>query len=444
MEKVKQNINYKKILIAIFIIACLFRVVFISFSGIDHFQYDVGVGNLNSAEDYDRILERDEEVFLPDRHLDYILKIYETGKLPDSNSAQQYHPPLYHVISAIWLKVLDIFQFSTETRLESLQIPTCIYSIITLFIIWKILEELEIDDKLKTIVIAICGFHPIFVYMAGLINNDTLLTMFSMWSILYILKWYKNPSYKNAIILAIIIGLGTLTKTSMLVNLMITAIVVFIKFLEILYNAEYRKLKEIIFQGIIFLLISLPLILCFPIRNYILFEQPPFSIHEAAEWLYVGNDNMLNRFGIFNKEILDNTLKYDNQNVLSYVIKSAIVFETNREVVFGTTFLKIISIILIIVTFLSIIKLIASKDRRSYILIISYAIWIIFFISFNYQMPNSCTMHARYIITAIAISVICLTKIIQEKNNKKIANLMMGISTVFSLSSIMVILLNIL
>ena len=443
MEKKAFNIDSKKVLIVIFILACLIRILFISFSKIENFQYDVGVGNLNLENAYERIFKRDEEVMIKDRHVDYILKIYETGKLPETNKVQQYHPPLYHIISAVWLKVIDIFYFSAEIRLESLQIPTCIYSIMTLFIIWKILDELEIKNRIKIIAMSVCSFHPIFVYMSGLINNDTLLTMFSILSILYIIKWFKKQTYKNTILLAIIIGLGTLTKSSMLVNLIMTVIAVFIKFLEVLYKEEYKKVKVIILQTLVFCLISIPLILSFPIRNYILFGQAPFAVHDAAIELYVGNDDLISRFGIFNKEILNNTLGYKDQNVLSYVIKSAIVFETNRPDVFGTTFVKILSIIFIVLALISMIILLFSKDRKNLILILSYILWIVFFVSFNYQMPNSCTMHARYIITGIVISIICLTKLVQEKNNKKLEIAIISFSTIYSISSMLLVLLNI-
>lgn len=441
MEKTK--INYKKILITIFIIASIFRIFFISFSKIDEFQYDVGVFNLQNSEDYEKVYQRDKEFFLSNRHLDYILTIYETGQLPKTNDSQLYHPPFYHIISAAWLKVIDIFPFSAEIKLESLQIITCIYSIITLWILWKILEELEIEDKLKTIAMAVVGFHPIFVYMAGLINNDTLLTMFSMLSILYILKWYKNANYKNAIILSIIIGLGTLTKSSMLVNLLVVAITFFIKFLEMLYNLEYKKVKEIVFQGIVFSLIALTLILCFPIRNYLLFGQGFFVVHDAADWLYVGNENPLERFGIFNKDILNNVLEFDDQNILSYVIKSAIVFETNREVVFGTTIVKYLSIILMIATLISMLKLLFTKEQKNYILISTYFLWIIFFVSFNIQMPNSCSMHARYIITAIVISIICLSKELSKHKKSKWINVFAFLTLVFCIFSSIVIVLNV-
>lgn len=439
MEKLKKEINYKKILIVIFVIACLVRILFITVSKIDMYQYDVGTLELDSFEDYEKLYERDESVMLRDRHLDYIIKIYQTGKLPDTNAVQQYHPPLHHIICAVWLRVMDLFPFSAQVKLESLQILTCTYSILILVVIWKILKELEILDKFKIITMLMCGFLPIFVYMSGLLNNDILLTLFSLLGVLYIFKWYKNMSYKNTILLAVINGLGALTKTSMIVNLPIVPFIFFIKFMQILYKEEYKNVKHIIFQGIIFCLIAFSMILVYPIRNYVLFGQELFSIHEASEVLYVGNDDLLARFGIFSKEILNNTLEYNDQNVLSYVIKSTIVFGDTGEIVLGTSFSKWISIILIIITLVSIIKSFFSKDINNYILIITYVMWIISFIGFNYTMPNSCTMHARYIITAIVMSLMLLSKILQNCKKAKFINLIMVLIFVCAISFSIVI-----
>ena len=42
-------------------------------------------------------------------HLAYIETIYQTGKLPTSNSWQFYQQPLHHIIAAGWLKINEFF-----------------------------------------------------------------------------------------------------------------------------------------------------------------------------------------------------------------------------------------------------------------------------------------------------------------------------------------------
>ena len=439
MENLKKEEIYEKILIIIFVLAVIARILFVSFSTIDKYQNDMGIFPLKTSEDYEKLLQKDPSMFLKYRHLDYILTIHDTGKLPEVNNSQFYQPPLYHIISAIWLKIMDVLPLSAQMYLESLQIVTCIYSIITLIIILKILNELEIKSIYKIIVIAICGFHPLFIYMSGAINNDTLLTMFSILSILYIIKWYKNSNYKNAIILALIIGLGTLVKSSMLVNIVVAGIAFFIKLLETLYKEEYKKIKALSLQALLFFIISMPLIFSFSIRNYILFRQDFFCIHDAYESLYVGNDNPLERFGIFSKELFNNEIKEKDRNIVSYVVKSALVFNINVTIVSGTTFVKILSIFFICMTIISIISLMFSKNRYNLILIITYFSWLLSFIVFNIKMPNSCSMHARYIVTPMVISIILLAKFLEKKESKKLNKTIAVTTFLFCISSAFIV-----
>ena len=44
-----------------------------------------------------------------------------------------------------------------------------------------------------------------------------LVNLLMLISVLYLIKWYKNPTYKNISIQAISIGLAGMTKTSVLV-----------------------------------------------------------------------------------------------------------------------------------------------------------------------------------------------------------------------------------
>ena len=68
--------------------------------------------------------------------------------------------------------------------------------------------------------------------MSGSINNDELVTMFAILELFYLMRWQKNPSMKNAVIIALCIGLGLMTKTSMIVMLVPTIYVYFKKLIE--------------------------------------------------------------------------------------------------------------------------------------------------------------------------------------------------------------------
>ena len=94
MEKIENN--YKRIAIVIIIIGIIFRLIYISYTSIEDRQHDMK-GNFG--------------------HLGYIKNIYETGKLPETNRGQFYHPPLHHLISANFVKIQNLAGLDLKTAL---------------------------------------------------------------------------------------------------------------------------------------------------------------------------------------------------------------------------------------------------------------------------------------------------------------------------------------
>ena len=80
-----------------------------------------------------------------DGALKYVFTIYHDGKLPDSNRGQFYHPPLHHLLSAGWLKIIDGFYKnpSPNNLFEGLQYLTLIYSMLIIYVTYKIFGEFK-------------------------------------------------------------------------------------------------------------------------------------------------------------------------------------------------------------------------------------------------------------------------------------------------------------
>ncbi len=53
--------------------------------------------------------DRQHDVFDADGHLQYILRLADTWRLPDSNNWQYNHSPLHHLLAAVWVKVFQWF-----------------------------------------------------------------------------------------------------------------------------------------------------------------------------------------------------------------------------------------------------------------------------------------------------------------------------------------------
>ena len=100
--------KFKKFIIIIFILAFLVRLIYVVNVPYQEYQHDVEPNG---------------------NGLSYIFTIVETGKLPESNAGQFYHPPLHQIIAAVWIKVVNIFTDNFEIQCESLQFLTLIYSL---------------------------------------------------------------------------------------------------------------------------------------------------------------------------------------------------------------------------------------------------------------------------------------------------------------------------
>ncbi len=80
-------------------------------------------------------------------HAAYILYLLENGSLPDFDPRevfQFYHPPLYHTIAALWLKVSDLLSVGWDRATESLQFITLFCSGSCIITTFRIGQELKL------------------------------------------------------------------------------------------------------------------------------------------------------------------------------------------------------------------------------------------------------------------------------------------------------------
>lgn len=389
------KINYKKLILAVSIIGIILRIIYITYTPITQRQHDM-----------------EKEV----GHLAYIETIYETGKLPEHNKWQFYQQPLHHIISAGWLKIAEIFGIELETAEESLQILTAIYSSTIIVISFFILKELGINDKLKLLVMTIIAIHPTFIILSGSINNDILMIMLTFLGILYLIKWYKNSSMKNTIILAITTGLIALTKISGTI-IAVPILYVFIdKFWKDYFTEKNRKMviKKYALECIIFGIIALGIGLSYSIRNFLLFNQSIFYVPKAGQVVYCGDRSLFDRFNLFSKEWLK-VFAYPTEdcNVWTYLIKSSLFGEYHLESINAISgVLLVLNIVIVAISLLCLGKIIIEKKQPMEIrmIIVFYITQMLMFIYSNIAMPYACTMDFRYIVPTILFGMIFIAE----------------------------------
>lgn len=398
--------KYKIILILIFVFAVLTRIIFIGKTNIATFQFDVGIQADNSKPiDYEGLYENFDKGYSEGRHINYIMQLYTYGTLPAKIIGQFYHPPLHHFIMAMDLKLMDIFSDSASFKFESMQVITFIYSIIILITLYKILKELEIEDKNKILPMILFAFYPLYIFMSGSINNDELVTMFALICLLYLIKWKKDPNMKNAIIIATSIGLGLMTKSSMYV-MIVPAIYVYFNVLKEYVNTD-KKVGKLLLELLVFIIIAATLGFWFQIRSY-MNGLNTLGIIEPYEYLSIADRSIVERFCFVNP------FKMSDVNIWNNLMYTSL----NFGILSVNGIYMSIMIILLITLIIDALYFIFKNFEKEKILMFSFLTWWAFYFFLNIQMPYTCSMHSRYMLVPISIATIMIAKGMQEEKNK--------------------------
>lgn len=412
----------KIIVIAIVILAIIIRVIFINKENISKFQFDFGIGELDSVQDYDNLYENFDQEPNKGRHINYIMHLYTYNSLSDEIIGQFYHPPLHHFIMATYLKIADLFLDNSLLKLEGMQYITVLYSVVILISLYKILKELDVVDKIVPMLIF--AFYPLYIFMSGLLNNDELVTMFSILALLYLIRWDKNPTMKNTIRIAICIGLGLMAKSSMMV-MIIPAIFAYFRKLN-KFVKEDKDIKCLLLELLIFSIISGILGLSFHIIS-LMQGKNTLGIIEPYKYLSIADKSPFERFGI------PNIFEISQVNIWNYLIYSSISFLPGNITVYN-----FIMAVLTIILAINAIYYVIKNGKANLILIVTLVSWWISYFTLNISMPYTCSMHSRYMVVPISISVIFLGIGI-SKENSKILKIQVYLTTI--LLSIMSILI---
>lgn len=214
-------------------------------------------------------------------HEAYAWIIYSTGKLPEENSFQFYHPPLnaavqaafMHVMNAVTQVLQNVFGLGesipsdylsgmpkvtasayvglTEYRYylySTTQILAVLWSVITMIALCKIVKLLGVKGYALTGISAIIVFFPRHTQFAGQVNNDVLAYMFQVLAIYYCLKWWKNgKKLYDLLLCSLWIGLGMMSKISAAtVSVPIGCVFVYEFVLAILRTVKSKKSPEVL------------------------------------------------------------------------------------------------------------------------------------------------------------------------------------------------------
>lgn len=400
----KSNITEDTVFLILMAGICI-RVVYVVLMQVDLYQTDAGSFQINSGG-----------------HLGYIYRFYSKGTLPNFNPLsydQFYHPPLHHMIAAVWLKLNTALGKGGKGLDELLQSLTLFYSACTLGFLNKIGIKLNISCRGRAIAMGIISFLPFGIIMSGAVNNDGLMLLFEVMAVYFALQWFDEPTMKNILLIALTIGCAMMTKLSGGLIIPAVAVVMFIKVLQ-----ERRHIKEYMVQFLCFVFVVVPLGLWYPIKNLILYDIPityiPRMPNNAAQ--YIGSYGVGRRLFGISGQFSSLSVGFDNTRAdVSYNIPVSIVkflifgdknyYLKNNVVTRLGPWVFYLTMILLALAFVAMIIWLFRREAEVHarlLILTSVLVLIASYIISCFAYPHVGTMHVRHIMLVIYFSFLGL------------------------------------
>ena len=381
----------------------MLRFVYVLYTGTGTRQHDIGTWNGSGGHDA------------------YILYWYNNGlKLPDFDVRQYwqfYHPPLHHWLMALALRLFTVFGLPFETACEALQVLPFLYSCLAMPVCCRLFRLAGLDGLSLVAAMAIVCFHPSFVWLSGLINNDTLCSLFMLLSAFLALRWYREPTLRRILPLALSIGLGMMTKLS--AWLVSPAVALLFLWAFVRRRGERKRLS---LQFLCFGLICAPLGLWWQIRNALAFGMPLSYIPRLPEsyYQYLGGESVTKRLFDFSGQqfayIYDARTEvgapYNEYNPVVGLFKTALfdegVYTAPPPLQSAATALFWIGTVLGLVCFAAFVFMLSRGDSgldgpdRAFFAVFAFVILVSYYL-FCFAYPYVCTMNCRYCIPLIPL-----------------------------------------
>lgn len=341
-------------------------------------------------------------------HAAYILNLMQYHRLPLSNKLQFYQQPFFYIAGSLMSFVVNsILNTSSAHELaDAARTAACTASCLMLPASDALCRECGIGGRGRVISTALVACSPVFYMTAGMLTPDSLSTLLMLLAVLYTIKWSNDCSWKNTVLLAVIYGLGVMTKVSVGVIALFTAVVFVIRLVKTV-KTDAKQWKMLMLRYIVFGLISLPLGLWYSVRNYRMFGQPlgyVLDIGGSRSKLYTGDRSIAARIFTFS---IDNIMKgpyadvFNDYNAPAYYLKSSLFGEYRYEVpaiipavlLFAALFITFIAVVAVIYQLIHLKNKSIAYYAVPVVSVLMYASVTYFYMKY----PYGCSMDYRYI-----------------------------------------------
>lgn len=411
MCSVKKKWCYKRILITLFLLSFWLHLFYILYSDFAIRQFDLG------------------SLFQPNGHMGYIGYIYDHWNVPQYDPTiywQYYHPPLHHIIEALFIHAQTVFGVPLVISVQNCQFPTLLYCMFTIITVYKILVELGIRKTALCVSAAITAFTPALVCMGGTMNNDMLATMFISLSLLAAIQWYKNQRAKNILKVALFFGLGMCTKLSVWMVAVPIAVIFITALVKKIIAKDKKQFGRLFGQMCAFLGVAAPLSFYWSIRNLVRFGVPigyvPLPLIEQNGRSQLIENPIWQRLFDFNptqfaypftsSEFTNQYATYNEYNPLIALLKSASIgMGVNEdEMLIPAYFLLWTGIIVAVISFICMIAVLIKKNAMpplwKGVFASFYIAEMVSYYIFCIKYPYVCTEEIRYALPVIFVGAV--------------------------------------
>ncbi len=394
------------------VLSWMVRIIYVLTTTVGERQHDLGYATLLS----------DDKV--NPGHLGYVEYIAKFHHLPDFDPFSifsYYHPPVHHIIAGSVVDIAYRLGISEPYVYEFIQLPTCIYGCITVFIAYRILKLLCGDSRYICIPLALIAFHPGLIYMCGTVNNDMLAAMISFICIYNSLLWIdRGYGTKELVYMALSIGIGLISKLNVAVLIFPMGMVMLSYFIK---SIKEGRLISCIKQYLLFAVISLPIGLSWTVRNLIRFaSKPGISSATPESNQYLGSYPLSEIIGLPVKSSISFPFHSENavycHNAWSILFKTSLFSEMFPEDITAPAlmFCRLAFILAVLLGFvcailsltLPIVRIKKGDKDTGLFLLTGYASVLITYVLFVIKYPYTCSCDFRYVPTALLYAAVSL------------------------------------
>lgn len=236
----------------------------------------------------------------PDGHLGFIAWMVENNRLPleinpmEDGYSVFYNPPLHHILHALFMKINLALGLSEAVALENLQVLTLLFAFGTVHAGVLLMREMDFSPKAVRTGLWALAFQPMLFILGGTLNNDIQMIYCVARCAVHVVRWQKKRRMSDIFWIAVFLGCGMATKLNAALLIPCIAPVFAVAFFK---DAKVRRMNYIK-QFALFLLVSVPVAIAWPVYHMAAFDMPLNYVRLPAETINVSSFPYAQRYGI--------------------------------------------------------------------------------------------------------------------------------------------------